>query len=181
VKRALAALFMGVTAFCIQRGATLAWGRALAPNGTRYKVSPIGLARVLTPARPVSLEVGCRWWPRGAGDASLCAVAPNGTSAFRRLRAAYPTLMVALWLSVIALFLQVLRVPRPLLARVAVTLAVAVLTATAVVLVTSSAEHALVVLDRLDVRYGSWGFSLVLSAFVSSALSGILLLSRRPG
>lgn len=46
--RAAAGLALLLAALALYSAATLGWGAADAPDGTRYKVSPVGLSHVLT-------------------------------------------------------------------------------------------------------------------------------------
>ena len=70
----------------------LAWGGADAPDGTRFKASPVGLSRVLTPDRTVSETVDCGWHTV-SGYLAACEVA--SASAFLRLRLVYPLMALA--------------------------------------------------------------------------------------
>jgi len=68
---------------------SLAWGGADAPDGTRFKVSPIRVSHVLEPHQTVSTTENCRVH-RSAGDIPDCPVAPGGGSAYARYRLVYP-------------------------------------------------------------------------------------------
>ncbi len=80
---AAALLLLGAAGLMAAR--PLGWGGADAPDGTRFKASPVGLSHVLRPRQAVSATRDCTWSPPG-GDAGLCAVAPGGEAAFRMLR-----------------------------------------------------------------------------------------------
>jgi len=175
---------MALAAFCIQLSATSNWGSGAAADGSRYKVSPVGLRRALV-ASDGSAGEACRWWPAGAGNMQLCVVTPGGRAAFARLRAAYPLLSVALWTAVVSLFLQVLRLPRQIAVRAALAWFVTLLVATATICVTYNAPRALVVLTGRPVTYGALGLWMAIAAMVSSGASGALVVKvkdeERPG
>ena len=78
--------------------APLSWGGADAPDGTRFKVSLVGLSHVLKPHQTVSPTEDCRWLP--PGDNGLCRIKPGADGAFVRLRAAYWTLRLGFWLCI---------------------------------------------------------------------------------
>jgi hypothetical protein len=71
---------------------TLGWGGTDAPDGSRYKASPVGLSHVLTPQAPTSETIDCGWHD-ASGYTADCAVAD--ADAFRRLRAVYPLVIAA--------------------------------------------------------------------------------------
>lgn len=75
--------------------ADLAWGGADAADGTRYKVTPIGLIHVLSPGQTVSPTVQCRWY-FGNGNADLCAPAPRATAAYKQLLAVFPLICLSI-------------------------------------------------------------------------------------
>jgi hypothetical protein len=84
----------------------LAWGGADDTDGTRYKVSPLGMVHVLEPHQTVSRTVTCRWTEREAGG--LCAAVPNATGALRVLRLVNPLL----WLGAVVALAGALAVSR---------------------------------------------------------------------
>jgi hypothetical protein len=85
-------------------------------------------------------------------------------------------------LAVISLFLQVLRIPRGPVIRVAVTWSVTLLSAGAVMVVLRDAPRAMAVLVGRPASYGAAGFWLACTAFVCSLVSGVLQLRRgEPG
>ncbi|HEX5004419.1 MAG TPA: hypothetical protein VFV65_03840 [Gemmatimonadales bacterium] len=88
------ALALVVAAAAFGSASRLGWGAADAHDGTRYKVSPVGLSHVLTPHQPVSETIDCGWYPL-SGYAAPCAIAPGGAAAFRLLRAVFPLLVAA--------------------------------------------------------------------------------------
>ena len=108
--RASALLALTLAAVALRSASTLGWGAADAPDGTRYKASPVGLSHVLTPHQTVSETINCGWWA-ASGYRTLCKVAPGGQSAFRRLRAVYPLVIVAAVCCVLAAMLSVMSAP----------------------------------------------------------------------
>jgi hypothetical protein len=70
---------------------TLTWGGADAPDGTRYKISPIGITHVLSPHQTMSPTAKCSWYFPG-GDSELCAATPGSAGAYRQLLAIFPLL-----------------------------------------------------------------------------------------
>jgi hypothetical protein len=90
--RVLPALALLLAAAGFHSASTLGWGGADAPDGTRFKASPVGLSHVLTPDRPVSETIDCGWHV-ASGYAEPCGVAD--ARALRRLRAVYPLMLAA--------------------------------------------------------------------------------------
>lgn len=103
-------LFIAVSAILFQRSATSAWAEAYGTNGHRLLISPIGI-QDWGPDSDMTPRAECRWWPK-LGDAALCSLAPDGEAGFASVRRAYPLTFIALWTSVLALFLVALRLPR---------------------------------------------------------------------
>ena len=91
--RLAAAVALLLAGGLLQSASTLGWGAADAPDGTRYKASPVGLSHVLTPHRPVSETIDCGWYG-ASGYPTPCSVAAGGERAFRQLRTVYPLIMV---------------------------------------------------------------------------------------
>lgn len=174
-------LCIALAAFALQRGATLPWASADLPDGSRYTLTPVGLTHVGAGDSGDILR-DCRWWPR-YGDADLCAMAPGGDAAYGRLRATYTLVSVAMWVAVIALFVQVLAIPRSAAVRAAVTWAVPALSLAAIVTFMTGAQPGLAVLQTLSLGVGGLGFGLVVAATVLSAASAWLHLAhaRRSG
>lgn len=174
----LTLLLLAVSAILFQRSATAPWAEARAVDGRRLQVSPIGISDFglgTTGTAPVQ----CRWWPR-LGDATLCAVAPDGEASMRTLRRTYPLVVAALWTSVLALFLVALRVPRraPIVGTI-VTAAVPVLGLAALWSLASSANRALGALAGADVRVYPPGFATMFAGVLLAAIAvGLLLVSR---
>lgn len=168
----LALLLIALAALGIQRSATLPWGMVDTADGRRIAVSPIGASQISPTPHPATAS-DCRWWPI-AGDADLCAVATDGSAAFAGLRRVYPMMSAALWLSIGALFLQVLRVPQSAVLRSSVTAAVGAIVAFALVNFFTNAGRALAVLGGRDPRLETpWGV-MALLALVLAAVSAWL-------
>jgi hypothetical protein len=172
--RSAAAVLIALAAICLQRAATLPWA-TLPIGGGQIYVSPIG-ARVKD---DVGGTAGaCRWWPK-MGDAWLCEVAPGGSGHFRRLRRAYPLLAAAMWVAVTALFLQVLRLPRPPMIRAVVSWLVSGLTVAAIASLMMSMQHVLAIAASRPPRFAESGFLFACSAVLLSAVSGALAVLKR--
>jgi hypothetical protein len=170
----LSVLFIVLAVLALQRGTTLEWAHAQSPQGARLDVSAVGLSRHETVAPGATTTVDCRWWPKGVGNADLCAVLPGKEAALLRLRIAYPALSIAIWLGVAAVFLQVLRVPRSARVRSALTWGVAVLGLVALYAVTANAGNALAALSGLELDYLTPGLVLVVTGVVLAILGGWL-------
>lgn len=67
----------------------MGWGGGDAADGTRYKISPIGLSHVLKPHQTVSPAENCRWY-FGGPELEPCRIAAGGAAAFGRLRLVVP-------------------------------------------------------------------------------------------
>lgn len=150
-----AVLLLLLAAWAVHDASTLGWGGADAPDGTRYKVSPVGIAHVLDPRAAASPTVRASWAPE-AGDSALRAVAPGGEAAYARLRKSYPTLRASLWPAVLgALFAAV---PRRRAWHRALAFGLPAVAAAAVVagmvLFLANAQRALAVLAPLEFGWG---------------------------
>jgi len=173
-----ALLLIAVSAILFQRSATAPWVEARASDGRHLQVSPIGIADFglgTTGTAPTE----CRWWPT-LGNEELCAVASDGAAWMVWLRRTYPLVVIALWTSVLALFLNALRIPRQAPAvGVVVTMVLPALSILALWSVASVAKRALVVLAGLTLEPVS-GFWTMVAATAFTAIAGFLLvLSRR--
>lgn len=168
----LALLLIAVAAFLIQRSATIPWGVADSADGQRLAVSPIGVTQ-LHPAPQPATSGQCRWWP-SAGNAALCAVAPDGAAALSQLRRVYPLVSVALWLAIASLFLQVLRLPQAPLARAVATAGVSALVAAALGTFLTSSVRALAVLAGRELQIGTPGTAMAATSVLLAALSAWL-------
>jgi hypothetical protein len=173
----IALLLIAVSAILFQRSATASWAEARVADGRRLQVSPIGLVDfgLGTSGTPAT---ECRWWPK-LGDEALCSVSDNGEPSMARLRRAYPLVVVAMWMSVLALFLNALRIPRSAPAiGIVVTMVVPVVGIVALWSVASSANAALAVLAGAEVRVAPAGFASVFAAALCMAVAcGLLVAS----
>ncbi|MFN8667797.1 MAG: hypothetical protein U0164_11525 [Gemmatimonadaceae bacterium] len=171
-RRLASAVAIFLTAVALQRACTQPWGRAAAPDGTTYELSAVGLSRL---GRSVTMaRTDCRWWPR-YGDPALCAPAANGAAAFSGIRRAYPMLQVALWLSVLALFLQALRVPRNRWVQAIVPAAACALSWSAILALSRGASNGLAALADAPLHLSRQGYFGAVAAVALSALSTILV------
>lgn len=172
----IAFLLITIAAIALQRGATLPVATAPLADGTRVEVSPIGLVRMAAAGSP---GAECRWWPR-LGDPSLCAVAEGGAAAMARVRRAYPATMIALWVSVLSLFLNVLRIPRLLPWIGPLATAFASGSAAFAVWALAGSGDAFSVLAGTSVRLAGSGFYAIAGAAVLTAVAtGLLARSSR--
>ena len=178
-RRICSAIAMFLTALALQWAATAPWIEGRAADGTRFRVSPIGIAHVVSPDSPNVPTVDCRWWPR-VGTPSLCAVVAGSEKAYARLRLAYPCLQGALWLAIIALMLQALRIPRSAPPHVMLATALLVLIIAAGAIMVMAPPTALEVLQRVSLQYRSLGFLLGSSAAALTLASVLLLAERSP-
>jgi hypothetical protein len=103
-------------------------------------------------------------------------VAPDAEVEFKNIRKAYPLLVVALWVAVVAFFLQVLRLPRFTAVRAVVTGSAGLLVAVAVVLLVRDAGRALAVFSGVDVRFRALGFGLAVLGAILPLVGFILQL-----
>ena len=172
-------MLLVASALLFQRSATTPWVEGRAADGRRLQVSPIGLidfglGTTGTPATE------CRWWPK-LGSEELCAVAPDGESQMKWLRRAYPFVVIGMWTSVLALFLNALRIPRQAqLLGIFVADAIPAMGLLALWSVGSQSSRALAALGGLTLQPVMPGFALIASATACSAAVGVLLvLSRR--
>jgi hypothetical protein len=168
--RRVGAALIALAAICLQRAATLPWG--VTAQGTQYEISPFGVKRT----GGADSLASCRWWPP-MGNAELCAPGADST-AFGRIRKVYPLLASAMWIAVVALFLQVLGIPRRTVIRSAVTWVVAVLAMAATGFMLTSLPEALGSFTRTDLQWRGTGFVLACVATILAVTSGILSLAR---
>jgi hypothetical protein len=174
-REGLALILLAVAAILFQRSATSAWLGTPAGDG-QIEVSPIGLMRHSSGSEAVS----CRWWPR-MGDEQLCAAAADASADMMRLRRAYPLSVVALWTSVLALFLNALHLPRrPRLIRLAAAAAIPLLALGALWSIVS-AGRALQVLSGAALEPVLPGFITIAggAAFAAAAFVFLLLSDTR--
>ena len=171
-------LLIAASAILFQRAAPSPWAQVYAANGPQLLVSPIGI-RDLGSDSLSEPAVACRWWPK-LGDAALCAVAPGGDDDVAKVRRAYPLTFAALWVSVLALFIVALRVPRKWpYAGIAVTAAVPVIAFIALRGFASGFRNAFVVLQGARIAVEPGGFNgISLGAFLMAVAVGLLITSR---
>jgi hypothetical protein len=160
-----------LAALGLETARPLAWGGAEAADGTRYKVSPLGISHVLRPRQPVSPTRDCRWSPPD-GDEALCAVGTGGEAAFRSLRFVPHVLNVAIALCLVTGVLVFAR--RPALAALrTLTAGAAVLAALgAPALFALAVPRALAVLQGLPFGVGGTRGTLQV-AVVAAVLAGL--------
>ena len=175
----IALLLIAVSALLFQRSATIPWFEARAADGRHLQVSPIGITDFglgTTGTAPTE----CRWWPK-LGNEELCTVVPDGAAPMAWLRRTYPIVVIALWMSVLALFINALRIPRQAPSvGVVVTMILPALSILALWSVASGANRALVVLASLTLQPVTTGFGIMVATTVFTATAGLLLvLSRR--
>jgi len=173
-RRVVSAVAIFLTAVALQQACTVAWAHATATDGTRYEMSVVGLSRLS--ALPDQPRTDCRWWPT-YGSTELCAPTANAPAARGALRRAYPCLQVAMWLAVLSVLLQTLRVPRARVMQGAVPAAAATLVVVAIYSMLVGAGDGLAVLAPLEVRFNGAGFALALIAALLSIASTVLLLT----
>ena len=77
-QRGALVLALLVAAVAFGHASTLGWSDAAGPDGTRYKVSPIGLADVSASRQPVSPVTTCRWYLADAPDGTRYKASPLG-------------------------------------------------------------------------------------------------------
>lgn len=170
---AAALLLLGAAGLMSAR--PLGWGGADAPDGTRYKASPVGLSHVLQPRQAISATRDCTWSPPG-GNAGLCAVAPGGEAAFRMLRMVPMVVTAAALLCVLgAILLVVGKLAIEGVARAALTAAVATALA-APLLFAKAAPKALAALQGLEFGVGGTRgvLQLAVTAAVSAGIAGVM-------
>lgn len=170
--RVISAVAVFLTAVALQQACTVAWARANDESGARYEMSVVGLSRIApTPDQP---QTDCRWWPK-YGSTELCAPTASAPEARAALRRAYPCLQVAMWLAVLSVLLQTLRVPRSRVLQAGIPGVASALVVVAMYSMRVGARDGLAVLQSLDVRFTGAGFALALIAAILSAASALLL------
>lgn len=174
----IALLLLAVAAIAFQQGTTRTWANADVPAGERILVSPIGLVRA-SGEEPHAPIAECRWWPR-LGDPVLCA--PGEASDMEWVRRAYPLSVIAIWTSVLALFLNALRVPRRLPSLgVLAAAAAASLGVIAVWSLLGHAPSALEVLAGASLQVTGAGFVAMCVGTAAAAAAALLLAGQRRG
>jgi hypothetical protein len=99
--RVVVATALVLAALAFRSSSRLGWGAADALDGTRFKVSPVGMSHVLTPQQLVSETVDCGWHS-ASGYPTPCVIAADGQDAFTRLKAVYPLSKIAILLCAVA-------------------------------------------------------------------------------
>jgi hypothetical protein len=177
-RRIVCAILLGAAAFAVNHSSTLNWGGAGAPDGTRYKVSPVGILHVLQPRQTVSPFVWARWSPE-MGAPALRAVAPGGEGAYVLLKLIYPALRVAFWLALIgaALALLPLRCRRRKALLALFPAGAALTTLAAVVMFINIPPRALAVLAPLEFGFGGTlgGILVGIAPLLNVGVIGLLL------
>jgi hypothetical protein len=129
--------------------ATLTWGGADAPDGTRYKVSPVQLSRILAPGQTVSPTEDCGWY--GRAGAPPCALTPDRPARLGLL-AIYPLLLLGMAGCGAGALACGCRAWRRRAG--AIVQATALLPVASLILLATTAERALAALAGLDVGVG---------------------------
>jgi hypothetical protein len=163
-----------VASVALYDASTLGWGGADAPDGTRFKASPVGLSHVLSPHQIVSATVDCRWHP-ASGDVELCAVAPGGEGAYRQLRSVYPLLWVGITICLIEGASQFLKQGRLRFPHRIAAFFAALVPFLALYLFSHSLGRALAILINLEVGTGgSLGTMEMAAAILLCLIAGVL-------
>jgi hypothetical protein len=168
-----------IAAAALFDASTLGWGGADAPDGTRYKASPVGLSHVLSPHQPVSPTVDCRWHLT-SGDADLCAMAPGAEGEYRQLRAVFPLVSLAITVSLVGAVAQCRHAWRRRFPHRVAACAVAVLSALALWLFSRSLGPAVAVLADLDVGTGGTLGTMEVTAAILLCLSAAAVSRTEP-
>jgi hypothetical protein len=138
-------------ALALHASSTLGWGGADAPDGSRFKASPVGLSHVLRPDRPTSATVDCGWHA-ASGYPAPCAVADS--RAFTRLRLVYPLILAAGLLAAVGAALSLRRDPLRSRAQRVLASAGGVATIGALALFATSIQAALAAIADLPIGVG---------------------------
>jgi hypothetical protein len=144
---------------------SLGWGAADAPDGTRYKVSPVGLSHVLHPHQSVSPTEDCRW---GAAEPRrLCALEPGAQGAALGLRLVPRLIQVAAAIALTGALIWLLPHRRELaLLRTLTVLLPALLSGVALALFTWAVPRASLVLGQLSFGVGGTKATLELALLI---------------
>jgi len=142
-----------LAAVALYDSSTLTWGGADALDGTRYKISPIGITHVLSPNQTVSPIVKCSWYFAG-GDTAMCAMAPGAGVAYRQLLAIFPFVCLGIVICLIGCVAQCRRSWRRRFPHGAIACTAAVFPALALWLFSHSPGPALAVLAQLETGVG---------------------------
>jgi hypothetical protein len=167
-RRIASAAFLVVAAILLYLCSTLGWGGAEAPDGSRFKASPVGLSRVLTPDQPTSRTEDCGWYDV-SGYPTPCAIADR--DAFVELRVVYPLVIGAVILCVLGALLSFLRGPWSARAQRMSACAASTFAIAAPVLFAHTATEALVALRNLPFGVGGSLGAMQLSAAIVLSLT----------
>lgn len=170
-REGVALILIALASLLFQQSATRSWAEATTADGTRYEVSPIGLAHFAPGATAPTTE--CRWWPR-VGNAALCAPSPGAEARLSIIRRAYPMVVSALWVAVLALFLNALRIPRQLPAIGVLATMASVGTSVLALLSLASGAGALSALAGLELQRSALGFTLVAAGTACVTAASVL-------
>lgn len=173
-REGVALILIALASLLFQQSAIRSWAEATTGDGTRYEISPIGLAHFAPGAATPTTE--CRWWPR-VGKAELCAPSPGAEGRLAAIRRAYPMVVAALWSAVLALFLNALRVPRRWPSIGVVVTLVSVVASVVAILALASGAGALSVVAGLALRRSVPGFTLVAGGTACVTAASLLLVS----
>jgi hypothetical protein len=178
VLEGIAMVLIALSAILFQRSATSSWAEAYSATGHRLLISPIGI-QDWGPDSAVRPIAECRVWPK-LGDAALCELAANGEDDLVKVRRAYPLTFAALLVSILALFLVALRLPRQLpSAGIVATAAGAVIATGALWQFASGFRNAFAVLQNARTTVVPLGFGIMfLGAFLMALVVGLLITSR---
>jgi hypothetical protein len=178
VVAAAAALAFCIAAFMLHTSLTLGWGSAVAPDGTRFKISPIGLSHVLQPDQAVSPTRDCRWSPQ-SGEKELCKVRPGGESAYRQLRSVGLIVETGFWFCILAALLGFLRPGLPA-ARAVFSIGALVAAPVAMSLFAISVPEAIAALHELPFELSATRATMQLLLATQLAAIGTALQFSRP-
>ena len=168
----MAAMALLLAAWAVHSSIPLGWGAADAPDGTRFKVSPVGLSHVLQPHQTVSADVKCGWSPP-SGVAELCRVAPGGAAAHGRLRTVRPVLLGTVALAVTAALLAVAGAPLGI--RLAASAGAAAGPVLALLLFATSVDRAILVLSTIPFGLAAALGTMLVGVAVVLALASLAL------
>ena len=172
-RAAIAPLLLLLAGLCILRAQLLTWAAADAPDGTRYKMSPMALWHVLQPTAIESptVECGFGWIP--SPGLPTCQLAARADEPTRRLSIAAALLLLAgLWAIGTALFL--LRPGGRRFHRVAAAFSLGVLALVALALFRPAALELLASIGAMNAGFGGMGWYLVHLVPALAALAAAL-------
>jgi hypothetical protein len=155
-----------LAAAALYPASTLGWGGGDAPDGTRFKASPVGLSHVLQPQQPQSPTDDCGWYAV-SGYTKQCEVAQGGNRAFALLKTVYPLVWIAILVALLGAGSIILGKSSPVAALAAPV--VAAILVLAVVLFAITVNVALAELSGVPVGVGgSLGTMLITTSMLLS-------------